>query len=408
MKTIEINKIDKSNKEVCIDFTTSEDLSIYFNEKQFRYSSEQDLSIVPDSILIIPLVINILPLIWLTDSTLIIKELDKSFYESIENFKKGYQAMHPLLDFKGNVLVENITDNIYEGSNSIVLFSGGIDAICTTLRHHNEKPLLLTLWGSADYPTDDINGWEQHYKNIMYNGKSLGLTNTYIKTNFCEFMPIWGEELNALGQGAKWWHDLQHGIGIIGHAAPIAFLNKVKTVYIASSYTETQKPYVCASDPTIDSFVRFGSTQVIHDAYELSRQDKISLICNKLKQNNIELNIQVCLRQYQDGNCCHCEKCYRTMLGLLLEGVNPNNYGFSYNDSDLKRIIYELNNKIEISKFSIPAYKDIQQKIKNGVYSDIPKELREWFLHSDFDKINTTLQKRIRRIIVQTRKFLKI
>ena len=316
--------------------------------------------------------------------------------------------MYPHLNFRGKIRVKTLTENKRAATNSIVLFSGGVDAICTTLRHIDEHPLLLTLWGSADYPIDDIIGWEQHYGNIKENTKLLGLSNIFIKTDFCEFMPIWGEDLNRLGQGAKWWHDLQHGIGIIGHAAPVAYLNNAKTVYIASSYTQTHKPDGCASDPTIDSFVRFCKTAVIHDAYELSRQDKISFICHKLREKDIKLNIRVCLRQYQNGNCCRCEKCYRTMIGLLAEGENPNDYGFAYSKKVLKRIIHELNDKIEISKFSIPYYKDIQQKIRDNRHVELPKELGDWLASTDFDKINDTFSKKLRKKIVHIRKLLKI
>ena len=42
-----------------------------------------------------------------------------------------------------------------------------------------------------------------------------------------------------------------------GHAAPLAFNLKLKTVYIASSYTKDDD-VTCASSPTIDNNVEYG------------------------------------------------------------------------------------------------------------------------------------------------------
>ena len=96
------------------------------------------------------------------------------------------------------------------------------------------------------------------------------------------------------------------------------------------------------------------------------------------------------------------------MIGLLAEGENPNDYGFAYSKKVLKRIIHELNDKIEISKFSIPYYKDIQQKIRDNRHVELPKELGDWLASTDFDKINDTFSKKLRKKIVHIRKLLKI
>lgn len=38
-----------------------------------------DISDIPNSILAIPFVSNVIPLVWITDSTILINELDESF-----------------------------------------------------------------------------------------------------------------------------------------------------------------------------------------------------------------------------------------------------------------------------------------------------------------------------------------
>lgn len=274
-----INDISTANNVVYISFTVDKNIDKYFRKKNFIYSCS-GCEIVPKSILVIPFVCNVLPIIWLTNSNLIIKELDKTFFNSIQEFKKGYINMYPQLEFKGNITANELIDNYYEPEVNLVLFSGGIDAICTVLRHQYENLNLLTLWGSADFPTNDTKGWNIQWENIKYNAKQLGFTPYYIKTNFCDFIPLWGKELFNLIKPVHggWWHEMQHGIGILGHAAPYSYIHKIGKVYIASSFDESRKSYTCASDPTIDNFVAFGSTKVVHDGYEWNRQDKIHYI----------------------------------------------------------------------------------------------------------------------------------
>lgn len=93
------------------------------------------------------------------------------------------------------------------------------------------------------------------------------------KTNFRSF--INERKLNCLvkNSGDGWWHGFQHGIGLLGHGAPIAYLKGLKCIYIASSYTPKDN-VTCASHPSIDNCVEFCNCHIIHDQYEYSRQEK--------------------------------------------------------------------------------------------------------------------------------------
>ena len=405
---IKVGTITRKDEMVIIPFTVSSDLEKYFNSFLFEYSFKE-ADKVPDSILIIPFVCNILPLVWLTDSVLILKELDESFSNSIDNFKNGYIQMYPMLSFKGKIEVSSLVKNKYVPERNIVLFSGGIDAITTTLRHKNENIELLTLWGSADFPLDDNRGWDIQWNNIKYNASLLNLTPHYIRTNFYEFIPSWGKDYQELikpleKEGVSWWHEMQHGIGIIGHAAPYAYLKKVGIVYIASSYDESQKPYTCASDPTIDNFIQFASSKVIHDAYELTRQDKVGYIVSECDENKYKFNIHVCLRQYQENNCCKCEKCYRTMLSLLAEGRNPKDFGFD--KSETREILYDLKYKINLSEERIFVLKQIQNRIIENRENIKDPQLVEWAIKTNLDKINLNIRKILRPYLSAIRIFI--
>lgn len=90
-----------------------------------------------------------------------------------------------------------------------------------------------------------------------------------------------------------WWHGFQHGIGLIGQAAPIAFNHKLKSVYIVSTFTIKDK-VTCASDPIIDNFVEFCGWKTIHDGYESTRQDKVHKISRFVKNTGVDVNLRVC------------------------------------------------------------------------------------------------------------------
>ena len=405
---IKVGTITRKDEMVIIPFTVSSDLEKYFNSFSFEYSCKE-ADKVPDSILIIPFVCNTLPLVWLTDSVLELATLDTNFHDSISEFKKGYIQMYPMLSFKGKIKIDALVKNEYVPERNIVLFSGGIDAITTTLRHKNENIELLTLWGSADFPLNDNRGWDIQWNNIKHNASQLNLTPHYIRTNFYEFIPSWEQDYKELikpleKEGVSWWHEIQHGIGIIGHAAPYAYLKKVGIVYIASSYDESQKPYTCASDPTIDNFVQFASSKVIHDAYELTRQDKVGYIVSECDENKYRFNIHVCLKQYQENNCCKCEKCYRTMLSLLAEGKNPKIYGFD--KSETKDILYDLKYKINLSEERIFVLKQIQNRIIENSINIKDPLLIEWAINTNLDRININYRKILRPYLSAIRIFI--
>ena len=75
---------------------------------------------------------------------------------------------------------------------------------------------------------------------------------------------------------------------------------------------------------------------MIHDGYENNRQMKIHSICQFHKRTGMPVEVRVCYETDQGNNCCHCEKCTRTMLGIMAEGEDPRNYGFFCSNEELK------------------------------------------------------------------------
>ena len=287
--------------------------------------------------------------------------------------------MYPTIVMKGTLNVNKIEKNKHDKKKVASLFSGGVDAFNTLFQHINEKPILVTLWG-ADIKLDDVNGWKKVSDYHIQTAKDFNLEYQFIKTNFRTFINYksLNNKLHSNFEG-EWWHDFQHGIGILGHVAPLAFEKKLKTLYIASSNTIDVKGIIpCASDPTIDNYLRYSSCQIIHDGYEFNRQDKIHNICNYVKNKKIKkIPIRVCWQSSGGDNCCECEKCYRTILGIIIEKQNPIDYGFNLTDKKRKKMM----KKIKLyAKYNLYNYYKVMQDrlINNYSKEQTPKDLI-WF-----------------------------
>lgn len=393
MNQVYLKNVIVSNNKVIYDYTAEGMIADYLKlDEEFFIEYSEDISDVPKSVLVIPFLCNMLPISWVCNAEIKVNEIDKDFYNSIKDFKQGYIDMYPRVDFKGNLIANKIIDNKYIPTNkTAAFFSGGVDAFNTLISHYKEKPTLVTLWGS-DVKLTDIKGWNIVKEHALETAKSFDTDNLFIKTSFRRFLKE-GELGNLVYKqaGDYWWHGFQHGIGLIGHIAPYAYKHKLDKVYIGATFTEKEKGKVtCASDPTIDNFVKIASCRTIHDGYEFSRQDKIHNIVTYRVLHKKNFELRVCWESEGGKNCCSCEKCYRTIYGIIAEKANPKEYGFDIDN--INKIENELKYKIVLSNILVPLWKDIQNRFienKSFLY-----EKYRWIYEIDFDNINNNFRKK--------------
>lgn len=329
MEYIKLLGIRKTGGRIEYDFTVSDGLRGYFSGAPFIVEYPESVEAVPDGILAVPFVCSVLPLVWIADAVLETEELDESFWNCLPELKKGYKAMYPETDFAGELRIRSIVPcDRKSAGKTAVFFSGGLDSVQTLIRHLKETPDLISIWGS-DVGFDNAEGWEVVSGPIReYSGK-FGLETVTIRSGFRAFDLEW--ELDKVYQEqlkSNWWYGVKHGVALLGHAAPYAYLKGISTVYIASSNSPDETEIRCASDPTLDNHVRFADCRVIHDGFEFGRQAKVHNIVQYVRQTQTSLQLHVCWESQEGSNCCECEKCYRTMAGLMAEGEDPVSYGF--------------------------------------------------------------------------------
>ena len=389
MDYLNLDRIIVKNNIIKYVFSYSNGISKFFSGKPFFIEYPELIDNVPESILAIPFVCNVLPIIWLTDSILEIDEIDKSFYESIPEFEQGYIDMYPNVRFGGEIRVKKIIDNSYSDTGkSAMFYSGGLDSASTLVSHFDEKPDLLSVWGS-DIRFDNESGWKIVHAAINEAAERFKLKEAVFRSTFREFDnegKLHEEFLNVLGDG--WWHGIKHSLALLGHVAPYTFIHKITKMYIASTLCKDYGFATCASVPEVDNRVEFSSCKVFHDGYKFSRQDKANNVVSFCNSNNTFINLHVCWISQTGSNCCMCEKCYRTIANLWAEGGEFKKFGFDCGEQELKMIPNCISKLSPEAKMQMYWWKDIQKRVKENI-----KELKHkpyysyfrWIIKADFD-----------------------
>ncbi len=404
MEKIVLEKIQINKNKLTYFYSVTDKISKYFMPtREYSIKYEMNIEGVPKNILAIPFVCNVLPISWLFDAEIVVEELDADFLNSVNPIKNSYQNMYPNLKFMGELKCEKIIQNNYKPLKVAMMFSGGVDATATLVKHISEEPLLINLQGS------DI---KLKYKTVLDNvqiklqkmAQQYSLPITFVETSFREVLNEKELDMFISIVNDNYWHALQHGIAILSHAAPIVYLKKIKTLYIASSYTKGDNAK-CASDPSIDNMLKLASTVIYHDNFDLTRGEKIQLINNYCENNHLSLNIRVCFNERKEDNCCKCEKCYRTIFEIISRNGNPKNFGFDLPKHFLRKAKFHFKYKIIFSPAVVVLWKKIQHQFRNNPNLYLDSQYT-WFLNFNFEKSNNFIKKLYASVCIFAKKML--
>ena len=370
-------------------YEISGEWSTYFRDNPFEITYPFDMESIPESIRIIPFLSQVLPVCWVCDAEIHVPVCDQDFYACLEDVKAGFRRMYPMIRFGGKLIPERTETNRHPsgGNRPLVCFSGGVDAFSTTLSHLPENPLLVSLWG-ADVPWQDEEGWKPLETLLQNDAEILGLERLTVRTSFRDLLSA--RDLNDLvrASGDIWWHGFQHGLGILGHLAPVAWKTNAEKVYITASFVSGDV-YTCASDPAMDNHVRFGGTRVVHDGYDLNRQQKIRNIVTWATKKGISVPLHVCWRKKGGDNCCHCEKCWRTMLEIYAEGADPKDFGFRLFDG-FKSLSEDLEADYRLFQPRNAAhYGPIQRQLRSRMAKNTAPQELSWLFEADLSELES-------------------
>jgi hypothetical protein len=336
MVTINGFAYSSDGKKIIYDYSVDGGAAKYFSNEKLFVEYDRDVSGVPKSIAIIPLLVNLMPIAWFAGFDVSVDEVDADFAQALDGLRKEWQRHYPKIQHKQSKLtIGKVVSNKIDGNRTAMLFSGGVDAFATYFRHFDENPDLITIQG-ADIELSDEKQWADVKKFNESEPILKANSKHYIRTNFQKFYTY---HVDFLLPNLGWWGSVQHGMALIGITAPLSWVNGYRIIYIASTRSEHMEFNAWGSMPEIDNQMRWAGLQTIHDGFELRRQDKVDLIVEAVKSKGTYTTIRVCYSDLKDQlNCSVCEKCIRTMFGIMIAGADPNNFGFNADASIYGRI----------------------------------------------------------------------
>lgn len=378
----------------------------YFKNDFFAiYDDEEiDLTKLDSSIALLPFLLNVVTVVWISGRTYQIDTMDEDIYYSLTKIKKVFERLYPKTSWDGNIvpkkLIKNRVDNLQDPEKNIaLLYSAGLDSTSSAIFHADKKQLLITAWGQWDVPLSNPDLWKKRKKSFIEFALKYGHANAFVKSNYASFLNH--EVLQGISKEiVAWREDANEGIGMIGLAAPLMVTKKVTRLLIASSYTWNY-PYPTAANPLVDDNVCFAQDfRGKHDQFDYSRLDKLAFIAEQARLKRIEIpRMKVCNGRTSYNCCDKCSKCLQTIMALIALGEDHRLYGFDISREKAlarteKYLHQDLDYWVRWNFLCIQRYLKKQDEL-----AQLPDDLR-WFLdvplHKHLAFMHTKYKKRVK------------
>lgn len=385
---IEISSLHVSDNRLSVKLNFSEDIGKYFLMDYFVAEYDEKIENVDKSILSIPILSTVITIAWAAGADVYMECLDKTYLDALGKVEAVFREWFPQFSFSTKIYVRNIVSNEFNNKRYALLFSGGLDSLTSYIRNKEKRPTLISIWGadnaSPEYKKEE--SWSKFRNKLLSFANQEEVDIRFIKTNTGELIndKLLTEEYGEFE--GEWWEIVSHGLIYTGLSAPVT-ANGIETLLMASSYTnEYKKPN--GSHVFVYADMSWGrGTKVVYDSHDLTRQGKI----RSLLSGNSQYYPYVSVCQiHRESNCGFCEKCWRTITGLVLEDVDPQKCNF-----DIKNGIFGLikgyfsNRLLNLEDKQVLFWQDIQRHIPDNLDEDklySSRDFFEWFKKFDLSK----------------------
>ena len=389
---IKIEKAELLNdKTIVFKFSCSKQIRDCFLSDKIYIQYDRSIRGLDSSVLNIPAVSGLITIAWAHGADLYVEELDRTYLESLRKIQPVMTKMYP--DFPSSKInVRKVVSNTFCNDKYGLLFSGGIDCITSYIKHKSKKPELIYVWG-IDVRSYDTESWKKTSKMFADFLAREGVRISVIRTNIHEIVDKYFLHRKF---GLDWWQNVSFCVALTGLCAPLTCVADVKSLLIASDTTSGFR-YPLGSYPLYNSNISWADIQVTLDNPELSRQLKIRYFLKDFTENYFHPFLKVCNKGDEvASNCGVCEKCHRSIVGLVVEGIDPVKCGFNNVDRETFEKIRErfYSKDLLTRKFFIESrgefynrmadiflWEDIHQHIPEKINHDVrgSKEFLEWF-----------------------------
>lgn len=345
-----------------------------------QYDDHVETTNIHQSVLVIPLVSMLAPVAWALGADLEVDTLDETYIHSLDKVRKVLTEWYPRFSTSGSLNVRNVVRNKFGGSRTGLLFSSGLDCLASYSMHKDEKPDLIAVWG-RDPQFHEGEKWTRIMAAAKWLGKRDGVASLQIKADLTHINePLLCREFGF----SSWYGEVAHGLLLLSMCAPITAARDIGTLLIASGISQDRlRPW--GSHPAIDNNVSWARVIATHDRLDMSRQDKIRYLC--AEDWECLTKLKVC--HFHPLNCGMCEKCFRTIVGLCIEGIDPRSCGFKVDDKTLNNVKRSIvMGRIVASKAVVGEWTDMQRFLSEEPGPDVigSREFLTWLRSYDFSR----------------------
>jgi hypothetical protein len=358
------------------------------SEFKIAFDPSVELAEMPPQIALLPFLWNVAPIVWAADQTFEIDALDPRVAESFIAVREELRMMYPSLGWRGEVRASQLVPAPEPPPTSLTaaaLFSGGVDSTWTALSHAGPGLLLVSVWG-ADVRLSDPDTWRLiSSRNAEFAARHAGafsvVRSTFKSINYPRLSTLTPEIPN-------WWSHIQMTMGTAPLAAPVMYRHGISMMFVPATVTAEFRPNY-ASLPRLDEKVSLATAHVEHDGFGLLRQQKIErLVAWQRSHSDSQLHLRVCITWVtaNGGNCGRCEKCVRTMVGLLLAGGDPVTFGFpDYRPAILDRVPTLFpSRRFRFMEEEVFMWQDLQAHVRRR--DDLHGPFWSWLREFDFER----------------------
>ena len=355
------------------------------------YFAEYSIGVdrIPDDVATIPFLATMLPIAWRFGCEIELLTADAAFVDSMQLARERLRAMYPEYEWAGEVDVRSRTrvSGSPEANKVGILFSGGVDSTFSALRAAGAgaDPVLITIWGN-DVKLHDVRGWEDVSGHSARLSKAIGGEACTVKSNFRSCLRYNVLDASIPAQHS-WWGFVQHGLAVAGLAAPIVHAKGAERLLVAATHAAGfDAPW--GSGPELEGRLKWSSATVEHDGFELTRQEKLQGILGWAGRRTIPRHLRVCYSKSSNAgtNCARCEKCLRTITGLMLEGAAPQEWGFEVDPGEASRRTRQgfERRRFRIGDDELFMWEDLRRRAEADAPVGLEEPYRAWLRTFEF------------------------
>ncbi len=397
--------------------TVSQELQKYF--RSFDFFSVYDSEIFAGkSILPIPALSLILPFAWIVGADVFVDVLDRTFAESMIILQQEFKKMYPGAPFNTTLMADRLIEDRSAAKHTALLFSGGLDSTYMFFRHIARRPILIMLLGTVDTPLSNVAFGEALQQEYSQFAKREELPIRFVRTNVQDILDkrrvshyFWKFQERLQGD---YWLGIGYSLAHAGQVAPLS-IGRFDELLVAGALDEglahderTRAKYPDASYPSTDEKIAWADVRVRHYA-DIARHQKALALKDFLGAHAFTLRpctraAELCSQARSSPgvaplNCNRCPKCLRTIVELVLAGINPRECGLSPDHSTFARARDLFRGELTRQDIAL-WWKPLQDGATGGVEMEIPGSTQffEWLKSARLDSFGRR-RERVRSLL---------